>query len=142
MGLAQKIYEGLSVLHYEGTIVLTEQECTGAVGMGNVLNLTGGTGAAAAWATMNAQIYEIEESLDTGETKLRVGPPVYLDAGKLVEMLRAVRGRAQSSSMDEQKTGKPDSGNIVEGAGQSPRSGGTSPPSGASAPARSPLPRQ
>ncbi len=116
-GLAQNIYQGLSVLHYQGTIRLTEQECSGLVGMGNVVNLIGGTGSSAAWATMNAQVSEIVMDLDHGLTDISVGPPVNLSAGKLTENLRALRGRIPSSHINEQETGKADSDNAVEGAG-------------------------
>jgi hypothetical protein len=115
VGLARYLYEGLSVLHYEGTIELTEQECgdTAVIGLGNVLNLT--EAANAAWATMNAEIFEITRDFEQGKTKIRIGPPVYLSAQKIVDILRAMRGRIQSSSSQEQQTGKADTSNVVTG---------------------------
>jgi hypothetical protein len=131
VGLAQNIYKGRAVLHYEGTVETSEQECSAAVGMGNVLNLSGGAGAGAAWATMNAQIFEITRSLEDGKTRIRVGPPVQLDAGQLVANLRALRGRIQSYHLDQQKTGKADSNNSISGAGATAHGGAHNAPGGA-----------
>jgi len=147
VGLAKIIYDGLSVLHYDGTISTTEPECSGLVSPGNVLNLTGG--ANAGWAAMNAQINEVTENVDAGKTTIRVGPPKHLSASQLVDWIRAIRGKIQSWHLTQQQTGQvagstiaagqpgagqPGGDNVIQGPGHTPRSSESSAPTSSSQP--------
>lgn len=85
-GLAQTIYEGLSVLQHDGTIKIKRQHLDGSMYLGSKLTLTGGNPA---WANMVIQA--VDESIDTGELILTVGVPKYLSAGDMVELLRVSR---------------------------------------------------
>jgi hypothetical protein len=120
MGLAQALYDAVSVLQYDGAIELTEAECSGVGAPGVLLNLTGGR---AEWATMAAQIQRVEEQLDVGLTKITVGPARHLGHGELTAWLRANRGRRISYRLSERTTGTA-SGNAakVQGAEHTPRS--------------------
>lgn len=124
-GLAQALYEGLSVLHYEGMIGLGEEECSGLVGVHTLLNLTGGR---AEWATMNAQVIEVTEDIVTGKTKVRTGPPRQLSGSERLDMIRANRGRVQSWHLQERTTGKAGQDNAIQGTGPSPLSAMTHAP--------------
>ena len=108
VGLAQAIYEAVSVLHFEGEITLQEQEISGSLAIGSLFNLTGG--ALAEWASMNAMILEVEENIDAGATVVRFGPPRQLGAGDLVELLRVNRFRLITSPYTLPVTGAADSG--------------------------------
>jgi hypothetical protein len=113
VGLAQNLYEGLSVLHYEGTIEITESECTGLVGLQNVLNLSGGR---AEWTAMVGQVFSITEDIDTGKTSVRIGPNAMMSLEQWTEMLRAARGILFSWKLDQRTTGKVGSPTQVQGA--------------------------
>jgi hypothetical protein len=127
-GLAQNQYNALSVLHYEGSVVLIEPECTGLVGLGNVVNIT--NTLRPEWASMNAQVFKVTMDLITGTTTIKLGPPVNLDAKKLTEILRSVRGRIQTWHLDQQQTGQiAAAGNAVDGAGASAMAGLVAPSS-------------
>ena len=88
-GLAGKYLAGLAVVQYSGRAVLAEQDATGFVRLGNVLNLTGA--AQTAWATMNATILEEAVDVDTGTTTLTFGPHPGLKPQEMVELLRVTR---------------------------------------------------
>jgi hypothetical protein len=119
-GLAQALFDAAGVLQYDGVVELTEQECSGAGAPGVLLNLSDGR---AEWATMAAQIQRVEEKLDTGFTKITVGPAKHLGHAELTTWLRANRNRRVSYRLSERTTGKGD-GNAakVNGGEQSPRS--------------------
>lgn len=89
MGLAKAIWDTDSVPHYEGTYFLEEEEVTGAVDIGNTLNVSGGMSD---WATMNAQIQQITFDYTGGTTTIKVGPPEHLGPQDLVERLRSQQG--------------------------------------------------
>jgi hypothetical protein len=101
-GLAQALYDAVSVLQYDGVIELTEPECSGTGAPGVLLNLTGGR---AEWASMAAQIQRVEEKLDTGLTKITVGPAHHLGRGELTTWLRANRNRRISYRLGERTSG-------------------------------------
>ena len=71
-GLAQMLYEALSVVHWQGSFVLIEEEVSATIHPGNVLNLTGGL---AAWSTMNAVVQRVTFDVDKGRTTIDFGPP-------------------------------------------------------------------
>ena len=131
-GLAQALYNAVSVLQYDGALELTEQECSGAAVPGLLLNLTGGR---AEWASMAAQIQRVEEQLDLGQTKITVGPAKHLGHAELTAWLRANRNRRVSYRLNERTSGS-GSGNAakVQGGEQSPRSDSVFRPSAGGAP--------
>jgi len=92
-GLAENWRSGLSTLQYQGTLVFVEEECLRTVRPGDVVNLTGGL---AAWATMRAQVVEVHEDIDAGETEWTFGPPEHLSVQDLVEMIQSARGQTAS----------------------------------------------
>jgi len=104
VGLAEQIYDAVSVLMYEGEVTLQERDCSGSVSIGSLFNLT--NGANMAWATMAAQVQKVVENLDTGDTSLEFGPPKHLSAGDLVDLLRVNRRRIVLFSPNLQQTGQ------------------------------------
>jgi hypothetical protein len=119
-GLAQALFDAVGILHYDGMLELTEEECSGIGTPGSLVNLTGGR---AEWMTMAAQIQRVEELVDLGKTRLTVGPGKYLGHGDLAELLRINRLRRPSYRLSERTTGS-GSGNSakVQGGEQLPRS--------------------
>ena len=89
--LAETLWQSVGFVPYEGRLALVEQDCSGSVSLGNVLNLVGG--AQSAWASMNATVQQINEDLETGATQISFGPPAHLGAPDLVEILRLNRFR-------------------------------------------------
>jgi hypothetical protein len=108
-GLAELMYNSRSVLHYEGSVELLEQECSGSVTMGNVLNISGGR---TEWASMNAQIVGIDEMIDTGVTRISVGPPKVLGISELMDLKRVFVTRAPAWNADAYSTGIADSDQV------------------------------
>src|SRR5262249_49983005 len=102
-GLAQALYDAVSVLQYDGGLELTEPECTSQGAPGMLLNLSGGR---ADWSTMQAQIQRVEEKLDLGLTRITVGPAKHLGHAELTTLLRANRNRRVSFRLEERTTGK------------------------------------
>ena len=88
--LAADLYAILSVLHYQGAIVLQYDELTAAAHVGQVLNLTNGV---AAWATMNALIQSCAYDLEQGTVSVEFGPPSHLSLSDMVSLLRSNRVR-------------------------------------------------
>lgn len=84
-GLAQKIYEALETLHYQGEHVLQEDYPTNQVTMASTLHLTGGH---TDWTTMAASIQSITKNFGFGATTIRFGPPTHLSAGDLLAIFR------------------------------------------------------
>lgn len=92
VGLAQALYDALSVLVFEGEIVRVTAEIPedDSIVIGRRLNITG---SRAEWASMDAVIQEVAEDVDSGTTRIRVGPPSHLGPRDLVELLRVNRFR-------------------------------------------------
>jgi hypothetical protein len=84
------LYEAASVLHYDGTIVLGDDECPGDINVGNVVNITG---SRSEWETMRALVQEVSMDLDNRTTTIRIGPPAKLGHNDIIELLRASRTR-------------------------------------------------
>lgn len=101
-GLAQYLYESLSVLHYDCTLTLLEEECTGIVDIGNILNLSG---SRPEYATMAALIQSVSYLIDTGQTEITAGPPKHLSLTDLLALLRANRVRRRWTNPDTQING-------------------------------------
>jgi len=131
VGLAKKIYDGLSQLHYEGTFELTEDECSGYIPLGAKFNTIDGRDE---WKTMDALVLRVVENIDDGKTEVTFGPPITLTAGDYVELLRAQRGRLFSTRLNQRTTGDAGSSNVVIGHLHSPVSSVTSPAAGAYSP--------
>lgn len=112
-GLERTLYEGMSVLHYQGTITMSEEECSSVVGIGNVLNLTGTRRAE--WETMNAVVISIDESVDQGRTRIRIGPPSQLSAQQWVEAYRCTRNRVSTFQLQQRVDGKATGATNVQG---------------------------
>jgi hypothetical protein len=102
-GLANFIYATHAILHYSGSVTLTEEECAGGVRPGNRLNLDGGTGR---FATMRAVVQSTDESIDTGTTSVNFGPPEWLGPGDILEWLRAWRTRRIWTAPSQQDDGR------------------------------------
>jgi len=89
-GVAAALYAAWSQLQYDGEFTLIEEEVTGAASPGRKLNLTGGL---AAWASMDALIYRVNEYVDKSQTTITFGPQRHLGPDELVGLLRAFRTR-------------------------------------------------
>lgn len=90
VGLAEELYNAVNRREQEGKFSLKEQECSGLLLAGFTFNFPDGRDE---WKTMRALINESTELVDDGRTELQFGPPPYLAAGELVELLRANRQR-------------------------------------------------
>lgn len=109
VGLAKFIYDAISVLQYEGELVLQEEDVSGSLAVGQLFNLTGG--ALTEWETMAAMVQSITENIDTGATLVRFGPPRNLSAGDLVDLLRVNRSRLVVNVNSMRSNGTPGGGN-------------------------------
>ncbi|MGV3664263.1 MAG: hypothetical protein ACO1TE_29090 [Prosthecobacter sp.] len=112
VGIAAMMHAALSVTHYDGAVVVKARECVFLARTGDVLNVTNGV---AAWATMAAQIQQVDEEVDAGETTITVGPPHHLGPQDLLEMLRAYRTHAPSVKLQERATGTRGDGQQAQG---------------------------
>lgn len=108
IGLAKFLYDATSVLQFEGSATLQEEECSGQVSIGNLLNLTGG--ALAEWSAMQALIQRVQENIETGQTVVEFGPPRELSAGELVDLLQVNRSRFIFTSVSMRAAGTSASG--------------------------------
>lgn len=101
-GLAEALYRATSVTHFEGRVVIKEQQCSGRVSTGQVLNLTDGRPE---WASMRAQVQSVTEEIDQGQTTVVFGPPKHLGPVDQIELLRATRNRIRFASPATRATG-------------------------------------
>lgn len=102
VGLANYLYLATSRLQFDGSFVLSENECAGAVGLGNVICLTGGRPE---YAEMDAVVQSITESLDDGKTSVTFGPPKHLGADDIIEFLQATRNRVRFTPISAMTSG-------------------------------------
>jgi hypothetical protein len=109
-GLAQALYNALATLHWQGRFQTIEEEVTGGIHPGHVLNLAGGL---AAWATMRAAIQSVEYSIDDGRTLITFGPPEHLGPQDAIALLNANRTRITLYSGDARTTGKASGGEDI-----------------------------
>ncbi len=110
VGMAKTIYDSVSVIQYDGQFTIVEDECTGSIGIENVLNLTGGR---AEWETMNAQVQQVIESIDDGRTTIIVGPANQLGESDIMELLRESRNRNVVSGGAQRAGGLSQSNSMV-----------------------------
>ena len=87
-GLAQEMHTALSAARWVGTIPLSAQDIDVVVNLGDLINLTGGR---TEWATMAAQVQQIDENPHSGERTLTVGPVGFLSAADRIELMRGLR---------------------------------------------------
>lgn len=100
-GLAAAYYASLSTLNYDGSITLHEVECTGALTLGNVLNVSNGR---AAWATMKALLQIVKYDLKTGETECDIGFPDHLSPQSFINQLAFTKKGITPTSFFQTKT--------------------------------------
>ena len=91
VGVAQAIYESCQQMQYDGSVTFEEEECSSTVSIGNCLCIQ--DPKQPTWATMDAMIVSVEESLDTGTTDIEFGVTAHRGAADLVQILRALRTR-------------------------------------------------
>lgn len=106
-GLAASLYASWSVLHYEGAISITTDECTCAYRPGQKINLTGGR---AAWAAMGAMVQQVTDVIDDGTTKIMVGPPGHLSPNEVAALMQMTRRRQCMRSDKIKETGRASDG--------------------------------
>ena len=123
-GLAAALYSALSVLHYDGSYTLVQNE-VGLNRLGIVLNITG---SQQPWGAMNALVQEITDELDEGRTIWKVGPPRHLTIQDLMEQLRYTRTRVPSGHIKERESGQPGDAPTVDGPGSMPLNGNATTP--------------
>lgn len=120
VGLAQALFEAVSVVHFQGEYALLESECMGGIHPGMVLNLSGGL---VEWATMRAAIQRVVYNLDAGRTSITFGPPEHLSPQDHIALLNANRLRITAFSADARSTGVASAEEIETGGGTADSSG-------------------
>jgi hypothetical protein len=111
IGLAQYLYERLSVLGYSGRHRRIQSECDRSVQLGDLLNVSGG---APEWATMEAIVQSIDENIDDGETTIQFGVAPGLSLGRILELLRNARTRRRWTALEQQTAGTIAGANSIE----------------------------
>jgi hypothetical protein len=102
VGLAAYLYAATSILHYDGGFTLSEEECSGTVGLGNVLCVSG---ARSEYETMDAVVQSITETIDDGRTSITFGPPKHLSVDDIIELLSAIRNRVLYTPVSAMSSG-------------------------------------
>lgn len=95
VGLAASYFASLQTLFWDGQVTTKEQECSGTLRPGKLLNLTSGNSA---WASMNAQIQQVTENLFTGETTAILGLPGHLGIQDFITLINITRNRPFTQS--------------------------------------------
>jgi len=101
-GIAEALYTAANATHYEGIIVFEEEECSGPVKVGQVVNIV--NAKRPEWATMRAFVQEVEEDIENGRTTVTVGPPKFLGVNEIMDWLRGLR-RSNSGAWNGRVTG-------------------------------------
>ena len=95
VGLAKDIFDAVNFVQYEGTFKINEQDCSGLVQMGQVVNILNGKTLSGPersdWSDMNSIVTQISMNLDRGETTVKIGPVGFLKAPDLIALLRMNR---------------------------------------------------
>jgi hypothetical protein len=94
IGLANYLWQSTKALQFDGRVILVEDECSGSVGLGQMVNISG---AKPEYATMNAAVQSIEEDIGAGQTTIRLGPAKHLGIDQIIEFLKAARQRRRST---------------------------------------------
>ncbi|MDE6576475.1 MAG: hypothetical protein K2L24_03740 [Opitutales bacterium] len=108
--LAKQVYQGVSVLHYEGQIVLTQPEVGGDF-LGKTINLTHGR---TEWESMNAVVQSVAELVDSGTMTIMLGPAKHLGPDDLSELTKSNRRRTRSRNFHTRSTGEASGSACVE----------------------------
>ncbi|MDR0590797.1 MAG: hypothetical protein LBG09_03035 [Puniceicoccales bacterium] len=108
--LAAHIYEGVSVLQYEGKIVYVRAEVGGDF-LGKAINVTGGR---LEWESMGAVVQSVEEHLDTGKAVIILGPAKHLGPDDLSELTKSNRYRVASRNFHARRTAEASGNAYVE----------------------------
>lgn len=111
-GLASSVFNSLATLHWEGAMVIEEDEVSADFRLDKTLNVTGGK---TAWATMNAVIQQVSEDVGEGRTTVRFGPPQHLSPQDFIELARIHRTEKTSWRLQERMTGLATSGGAQVG---------------------------
>lgn len=111
-GVAAAYFAAASVLHYEGSWTIVEEECSGQFHPGMQLNLTGGP---TEWSSMGALIQSVSENLGTGQTTLNFGPPPHLSVQDFIALLNVQRNRQRTTRLSERITGESTGNSSVTG---------------------------
>lgn len=112
--LAKRIFDSYSVLHYQGTLPIMEQEAGGTRYLGRALNLTG---SRSEWSTMRAQIQGESIDIETGTTTLTFGPPQHLAVQDFLSQRDAVTRYLDSQDRQKQTPADPIGGAAPGGSG-------------------------
>lgn len=102
-GLAAYLYAALSPLQYEGSVSLEEEECTGLLDLGRVVNLYG---SRAAFQTMRAVAQQVTFDIESGRTSVTFGPPRHLTVGDLLALMERFRISRRYTNQATQETGE------------------------------------
>lgn len=102
-GLSAALLASLSVVHHDGQVSLTEEECGTDIGLRNTLNISGGTGR---YAAMNACVQEVTYDLTNGTRTLTLGWPKHLGLDDIVEIMRFNRVRRVWNNPNLQGSGE------------------------------------
>jgi len=87
-GLAAALYAAWSEIHYDGTIAVHADECSGTIRPGNVINIQGGM---AEWQIMRALVQSVTEDVEHGRTSITIGPPRQVTIDDLLALAHASR---------------------------------------------------
>lgn len=90
---AANFYASVSTLHYQGSLLLLEEEVEQTITLGQVINLTNGL---TAWGSMNALVQEVEYDFAKGSTRVNFGPPTQLGPQEFLTLL--LEGRKGNGS--------------------------------------------
>ena len=96
IGLPLAYLQSLTPAQWEGTCTIVEQECSGSVTPGKVLNISG-AGVPPAWSSMNAMVAAVDEDWDTGETHITLGIPKHLSVADMIELANVSRWRNEGA---------------------------------------------
>ncbi len=114
-GLAAKLLAAWSTPKYEGSLEITNLECTEAVKLGDVVNITGGLDE---WSTMATPVVSLNRKLDTGTTEIELGVAQHLSLGEITELFKIGQLKAaldmEQQSKGDTPTGSPGTSSIPE----------------------------
>lgn len=103
VGLAQFLHSSLSPLRYDGSFSLAEAVCSGAVNIGNAVNLFG---SRPEYQAMRASVSQVTFHLDLGRTQIDFGPARALELNQLLALLQRFRVRRSWTNPDTQVSGE------------------------------------
>ncbi len=99
-GLAAHYYSSRSVLQWQGTVSVKEQECSDPAPLGCGLYVTGGNGS---WAAMNAMIQSVKEDIFAGTTEVEVGPAGHLGETDFLSLMQFFQKKKEPSDLPEKQ---------------------------------------